>query len=574
MDSNNLKNFTDALLNQYQHILGYLDKKSLSYEKIVSTVINYYEDIILSMPGNVYWLDKNCNGIGCSKDVLDMFGFNSVSQFKGLGFEEMGKIGNWSPEATQAFKNDSLEVVKSGKPKLNIEEPPISHSNGRTIYFLTSRVPLFDQHNNVIGVVGISVDITELKSTQAALKKAKEEAEAASFAKSEFVANMSHDLKTPLSGIIGLSELLTYRLKGQENLEFSQTLLMSGRQLLNFFDNCLEVFKLETGDISLVTEYFILKDVLDEIDELFAPAIKAKELTFDIHFDKHIPHLIGSRAGVYRILLNLVGNAVKFTQKGSVTINVTLAGKPPAKEAIIKITVEDTGSGIPKDKQKVIFDRFTRLTPSYKGTYEGTGIGLYIVQKLLKTMRGEIHVESEPGNGSKFSVLLPFEIALSNKEDFSKAQPHHQTTPHKHTKEIKLGTHNQPDIKETWIKILLVEDNFTAQLMESSLLSSMSCVVDVVDCGEHALEIFEPGKYDLIFMDIGLPGIQGDAASKIIRKMEQGTNHHVPIIALTAHITEDLNNHCIVAGIEDVLSKPLSRDQAKQIIEHYYLSAK
>lgn len=570
MDARKFQSLIDILQDQYQHIIGGQDHQNKSSEQMVAAIVDYYEDIISCMPGNVYWLDKNSIAVGCNKNVLDMFGFESIDQYKGLSFEDMARIANWSQEAINSFKNDTLEVLRTGKPKLNIEEPPINHHDGRTIYFLTSRVPLFDQAKNLIGVVGISIDISELKQTQAALKAAKEEAEAASKAKSEFLANMSHDVKTPLSGIIGLSELLTYRLKGQENLEFSQAILTSGRRLLSFFDHCLEVFKLEAGDIALVTERFRLKAVLDEIYELYEPAIKAKGIRLHVKYDENIPeYLIGSCAGIYRVLLNLVGNAVKFTHKGSVMVTLELEQKNE-RQARIRLTVADTGIGIPQQKINVIFDRFTRLTPSYKGTYEGSGIGLYIVQRYVKTMQGEIRVNSEENKGSQFIITLPLQMpdntGSNDLNELSGEIPGHAR------ESIAIPNHGEIQARNTDspCKILLVEDNLTAQLMGSSLLSSLNYQVEVADCGEKALEMFEPGKYDLIFMDIGLPGIQGDAVTRLIRKMENGTAYHVPIIALTAHTTDDFNINYLISGMTSVISKPLSRDQARQIIENCF----
>lgn len=570
MEATNLPSqFIDALMHQYQHILGDQDREHISSDKIVEHIVSYYEDIISCMPGNVYWLDKNCIGIGCNKNVLDMFGFTSLDEFKGLNFENMGKVGDWTPEAIAAFKRDTMEVVKTGIPKLNIEEPPIPHHDGRMIYFLTSRVPLFDHTGNVIGVVGISFDITELKTTQAALKQAKEQAEAISLAKSEFVANMSHDVKTPLSGIIGLAELLTFQLKDKQNIEFANTLLNSGRQLLHFFDNCLEVFNLESGDMDIETEPFNLKMLLESIRELFQPAIKTKGLAFNIVYDNELPHdLIGHRAGIYRILLNLIGNAVKFTHAGSIVIHVDLEKPLADNKILIRFRVVDTGIGIPKNKQKIIFERFTRLTPSYKGIYDGSGIGLYIVQRFLNAIHGSIEVESEEGHGSTFTLHIPVELTQTQKQ----SEPSYMQTA------IPAQSQNNAEkimqATERAVKILLVEDNLTAQLMQSSLLTSMNCQVEVADCGEKALEVFEPGKYDLIFMDIGLPGMQGDAVAKILRKMEHGSPTRIPIIALTAHINENMNKHYLASGMDMIFHKPLFREQAKQLLDYYFYSTK
>jgi PAS domain S-box-containing protein len=209
---------------------------NVSIEKIVDNIVSYYEDVINCMPGNVYWLDKNCVTVGCNKNVLEMFGFKSLSDFKGLTFEEMGKAGNWTTQATKAFKKDSLDVIRSGKAKLNIEEPPIPHHSGKTIYFLTSRVPLFNAAKEVVGVVGISIDITERKKMEEDLRKAKEAAEQANKAKSEFISNMTHDIRTPLTGIIGISEMLERSAPNAEKKEQAQWVRDCGGQLLELLN--------------------------------------------------------------------------------------------------------------------------------------------------------------------------------------------------------------------------------------------------------------------------------------------------------------------------------------------------
>lgn len=557
---------SELLLQRYKHIIGDQHGPDLTVEQIVERIISYYESIISCMPGNVYWLETTGHGIGCNKNVLDMFGFSSMSQFTGMSFEEMGQTGHWDPRTTQSFKNDTLEVVTTKKPKLHVQEPPIPHVDGGQIFFLTNRVPLFDDKNNVIGVVGISTDVTELKNTQNELKEAKEQAEAASQAKSEFLENMSHDVKTPLAGIIGTSELLSYRLEG-DNRELAETLLLSGRQLFTFIENCLEVAKLENRNIPLPPEHFQFRAVLEEIAQLFLPAVKTKGLSFTVDYDDNIPdYLLGSRAGTYRVLLNLVGNAVKFTSSGHISIRAKLNKRPNDREAIVTLTVEDTGIGIPKDKQKKIFERFSRLTPSYKGTFEGSGIGLYIVQKFVNSMHGEIYIESEEGKGSQFKVVIPYMIPLLNNEE--NIDTTHSTIFRYESNKRDIPANDMLN-NESAKLVLLVEDNLIAQRMESTLLESINCQVDIVDSGENAIKSCETNHYDIIFLDIGLPGMQGDEVAKALRKLEGDSHQHTPIIALTAHVSDDAREKYLESGMNDVYSKPLSREQAIHILNKY-----
>lgn len=502
-------------------------------------------ELLKQLPSYVFWKNKDSVYLGCNETFAQSLGLSSSDEIVGKTDYDLPT----TKEESDAFRADDQQVMNSRKSKLNIEEHQ-TLPTGEKVVLLTSKVPLLDKENHVIGVLGIYSDITKRKEDEEELRKAKEAAEIASLAKSEFLANMSHDVKTPLSGIIGIAELLTCRLKG-EDLKFAQTLLSSGRQLLSFFDNCLEIFKLESGDITLLTDHFSLKEVLAEISHLFQPAVMAKKLTLNIIYHDPIPdYLLGSRAGLYRVLLNLVGNAVKFTHEGFVTIHVHLN-----KESILTLIVEDTGIGIAQNKQEIIFERFTRLIPSYKGTYEGNGIGLYIVQKFVNTMQGEVHVKSEEGKGSEFTVVLPVQIG------------EHPSTTEKKLEDTRTQNINSSINKLA--KILLVEDNTVAQWMQSALLSSIGGQVEVVDSGEKVLEVFQPGKYDLVFLDLGLPGIQGDVVSRFIRKKEKGSGYHVPIIALTAHKTENINRHSLDAGVDEVFSKPLLREQINQIMDDY-----
>lgn len=550
------KNHTEETIDLLQREVSALKVENSKLRNSLSAISNDHEEffalreLIALMPGNIFWKDKEGRLLGCNNNLAQILSLTSPDEI--IGKRTLDLVGR---ELAEKIDPIDKEIMASTEPTSK-EEQGFDKFKNPAVY-LSYKIPLRNKAGEVIGLLGTSLDITAQKKMEEELKVAKEQAEAASRAKSEFLANMSHDIKTPLAGIIGLSELLSYRLQGEE-LAFAQTLLRSGQRLLNFFDNCLEVFNLESRDIALVHEAFNLKEMLNEIYDLFQPTIITKKLNFHINYDRAIPsRLIGSRAGIYRIILNLVGNAVKFTQYGMITVSAQCVHITD-QEAMIKLVVEDTGIGIAVEKQKIIFERFTRLTPSYKGVYEGSGIGLYVVQKFLDTMQGEINVKSKEGQGSQFTVTIPLQFSNSAAEPIQT-----QST------DQSSSTKSRQMISEP-IRVLLVEDNLTAQMMESTLLSSIKCIVEVADSGEKALEMFEAGKYQLIFMDIGLPGIQGDAAARLIRKMEQGSNHHVPIVGLTAHTTDMQEQLCLLASMETVLSKPLSRQQAKQIIDQYY----
>jgi two-component system aerobic respiration control sensor histidine kinase ArcB len=505
--------------------------------------------LISLLPGNVFWLDKDDVFLGCNDICSKILGLDSPADIIGKRLIEM--TSKEHEDLAKETHEINRSILKTGK-ELYLEENGLNATGQPTVY-LTQKVPFHDQQGHIAGILGVSFDISDRKRMESELKLAKERAEKASAIKSEFVANMSHDIKTPLAGIIGISELLTHRLEG-ENLELSQILLMSSKQLLSFFNNCLEVFKMEGSDLSLTSATFSLKTMLNELYELFKPIVLKKKLAFHIHYLDFIPdYLIGNRASIYRVLLNLIGNAVKFTHNGSISIIVSFMQFPNSNDAKLILAVEDTGIGIAESNLKVIFERFTRLTPSYKGTYEGSGIGLYIVQKSVIAMGGEIEVNSLLGKGSQFIVQLPLQVPETTKAP--------QPIKKKDLSKVNLNKHSPQ------LNVLLIEDNPIIQRIQSSLLVSLNCEVEVAESGEKALEKFMPGKYDLVFVDIGLPEMQGDTAAKMMRDMEQGTHHYVSIIALTAHTTDEIVNQCLEAGIDKVINKPMSHEQAQQIIE-------
>jgi two-component system aerobic respiration control sensor histidine kinase ArcB len=580
-DVNKTKALQEVLLSKYSNLVRVSPEDLESLESVVDAIDNYYTEVIACMPGNVYWLDKHAICVGCNQNVADMFGLKSPKALKGLSFEEMAALGNWTSEAMQFFKQDTLEVVRTGKAKLNIEEPPIPNQAGQLIYFLTSRVPLLDAKGEVAGVVGISIDITERKKMEEQLRVSKRLAEAANRAKSEFLLNMSHDIKTPLSGILSFAEYLSSQVP--EHLrEFSQDILGAGKQLMQFFENCMELSKLESHSITLQEETFSVEQLLHEILTLLRPAIKAKDLGLYVNYAEKKPlYFLGSRVTLYRILLNLVGNAVKFTQEGSITVGVELDENTTSDTAILKFTVADTGIGIPTNKQRFIFEKFSRITPSYEGVYEGQGIGLYIVREFVEAMGGVIHLKSKEKRGSEFTVLIPLKEAslidnahtdVGNDEiklDALQILPKHEVHPTetKHTKEtgdFYVDTTSQ-------LHILVVEDSSFAKKAMQRLFDAEGCHIDLARSGQDAIGLFTDKKYDLVFIDVGLLDMKSDEVARCLRKIEKGRPLKVPILGFSAYLSAEEVKLSLEGGMNEVLTKPLLADQAEALLQRYNL---
>ncbi|WP_133139377.1 response regulator [Legionella genomosp. 1] len=557
----------ETQLGEIEQLLSIDHRQNHSVEEVLEKVIRYYETIIGCMPGNVYWLDKEGRAVGCNKNVLNMFGLDSIDEFKGLSFDEMRTIGRWSDDAAQSFKKDTLEVIATGLPKLNIEEPPIPHSDGRIIHFLTHRVPLFDDKKEIIGVVGISIDITERKQLEQALKEAKERAEAANQSKNEFMENMRHDIRTPLTGIVGFADLLKMEPDSNNVQEYAENLVASSHALLELLDEVLEAVRVSSGEIPKLKKKFNLFEVLEHVIRLNRAKAAQKKLSLSMHFDSSLPkYVIGDKVRLHRVALELLANALNFTDKGFVKLSVCLA-KCDEQKLVIKLTVEDSGIGIPKDKQEEIYVQFKRLTPSYQGIYKGAGLGLAVVKQFIDELNGEIYVESEPLKGTCFTCFIPLQKPLLEDEfgvDSTFGAMIDRANETTYAQQIKSAVTTNHRFR-----VLVVEDNAIAQTAARSILSKLNCEAEIAESGRAAIDLWKDDHYDVILMDIGLPDLDGYEVTHQIRVQELAKKTHVPIIALTAHVGDESKKRCIEAGMNAVLSKPLTIKNCEDMLDTF-----
>lgn len=415
MESIGIDKLVEKLYKKYEYIIGEQELSTLSVEKIIDLILNYHKDIISCMPGNIYWFDKNYVAVGCNQNVLNMFGMKSEKEFKGLTFEQMGIVGGWTPEATKSFKKDTIEVIDSGKPRLNIEEPPIPHSDGRFIYFLSSRVPIFNRDKKVIGMVGVSIDITDRKQMEEALRKAKAAAETANNLKIEFIHNMEHDIRTPFSGIHGIAKLLLDQESDTKKKEFLTDIANCAKELLEYSTGILDFSMIESGSLPIVSKKFSLRKLVDGLNAMETPPAKVKNLDFITECEADVPDVImGDRYRLQRILINLISNAIKFTNQGVIRLHVKVAKIINHRNIVLTFLIEDTGIGIPKEKQSIVFERFSRLLPSNQRLYKGQGLGLRLVRQFVEEMDGDIEIKSTEGKGTIIACTFNFKLPLVN----------------------------------------------------------------------------------------------------------------------------------------------------------------
>jgi len=531
---------------------------SLAKMTTVEEVHEYYQKIISCMPNNVYWLDKECITQGCNNNVLELIGLHNVDEFVGITYEKMGQIAGWTEGHAELYKHDDMDVMSKGIAKLSVEDPPIHKENGDAVYYLSSRVPLFDDtHENVIGVVGISVDITQQKELQEELRQAKEAAEAASHAKSVFLANMSHDIRTPLTGIIGMANLLQEDEACEEKKQYARWLAESGEQLLSLLNNVLEVVSADNlSEQDMRAGWFDLRVCLQSLVQLEMPMIKVKNLVLKVEVDENIPQTIYTdRSKLHRILLNLISNAIKFTDQGTITLQVkSLSCKE--EEMTLCFSVKDTGAGIAQDNLNKIFDRFYRISPSYKGMHSGHGVGLHIAKQFTEALGGYLTVESEEGVGSKFKLIIPVKAKASSSTDKA-IQPATEST-----QSFATLTKEAPNL-------LLVEDNPIALHMLETIAQKNQCRFMTATSGEEAFSLATNTDFDLIVTDIGLPGISGIELTRQLRAWEkEQQKRSTAIVGLTAHARDEAESDCIEAGMQQVFTKPVTLNILQQALKN------
>ena len=534
-------------LNDSRNAVSFLSLAVLVLSLVISVVVIWLERV------HRLKIIKTSNELAFQKRALDQHDVVSIADAKGnitYVNEKFCSISGYSREELLGRNHrvirsdehgpdlfaDLWQTIAEGKAWSG--EIKNAKKDGGDYWVKSTIVPFLDEHGRPDQYIAISTEITEQKANLDELVLARDAAESAVAAKSEFLSTMSHEIRTPMNGVLGMLRLLLDTDLLEQQRKFAESAMQSGKSLLTIINSILDYSKLESGQLELEETDFNMLQTIDGVCSLVRTRCKPG-VTLSTAVDPDVPQWLRADQGRLRqILFNLVGNALKFTDEGSVTIHAS--ARPLAKgEFELKIEIADTGIGLTEETQDKLFARFVQADSSTTRKFGGTGLGLAICKQLAELMGGTIGVESEPNVGSTFWFTI---CAKSGQAP-------------------SLNTLDQPASASVprWAKplrILVAEDNHINQMLVNAFIAKAGHSCDLVANGLEAVEAVRAGRYDLVLMDVQMPEMDGPTATGMIRRLP-GAAAAVPIVALTANAMEGQREEYLAAGMDDYVSKPI-----------------
>jgi PAS domain S-box-containing protein len=519
-------------------------------------ILDQMEDgcAVVDVRGNYLFVnDAHCRLFGFSRDDLLGSDFSAIS----------------SPGHPQRLREIYGQVYATGQPAKPFEYEVVS-SEGAPMFVEQSVSLERDAQGRPIGFLAISRDCTTRRLAERELAKAKEAAESANRAKSEFLANMSHEIRTPMNGIIGMTTLALDSEVTPYQADCLSTIQQQADELLTIINDILDFSKVESRKMELESAPFELADAVNDVLKPLAVKARQKGLEMTGLISTSVPpRIVGDAVRLKQVLTNLLANALKFTERGSVALDIREADSAgllplvtpvgfdertqPREHVTLHFTVTDTGIGIPAEKLATIFEPFQQADGSTTRRFGGTGLGLAISSTLVDLMGGRMWVDSQPGAGSTFHFVAAFVAA----------PPRAPEVVHESQDRERLALAPEP----RRARVLVAEDNVVNQRIAARLLAKRGHIVTVVGTGRQALEALARDSFDIVLMDVQMPDMDGFEATAAIRRLERETGGRIRVVAMTAHAMQGDRERCLAAGMDDYLSKPIDHRLLFDVVE-------